>query len=564
MQTKQLTILLLIFFCLSTCDSLASEPGQEVKKGKDSRHEIQLVQDVPEMLQSLLELKKSLHEEMKQSQNKLKNSKSETEKSELEKEIAQLDKQLSESTNDFERMATGIEPGLFKEKVPVAFSWKDELASLLEPAIKELKHVTVKVRKKTELKDKIAELEKLQKTAQKALINLNAVLETSSSSQVKKEIQALLPQWENANKRIANKLDLNKRELYQLQKQEVSFVETSGQSLRTFFKNRGLYLVLSLIVFFAILTLFRILYRMIVALAAKLTPKKEQRSFNIRLLYIIFKCASVFFAILGCFFTLYLAEDWLLLSMAIIFFLGFSWTIRQVLPKFWQQGRIMLNLGSVRENERLILHGVPWQVVSINVFCKLVNPSLQVELRLPIEELIGLVSRPYSQDEPWFPCKKGDWVVVGSASRARVVSLSHEQVETIERGGRRVTYPTSTFLEACPANLSRNFRVRVIFGLSYDLQKEITTEVPARMKEFIQGKIDAEGYGKTCFNLNVEFLQANVSSLDLLIAADFDGELAAIYTRLERSIQRWCVECSNHYGWEIPFPQLTIHKAAEE
>lgn len=95
----------------------------------------------------------------------------------------------------------------------------------------------------------------------------------------------------------------------------------------------------------------------------------------------------------------------------------------------------MLNIGAVRENERLVLHGVPWRVASINVFCRLVNPSLGVELRLPIEDLVSLVSRPYNHEEPWFPCKKGDWVVVGSATRARVVSLSHEQVEVVERGG---------------------------------------------------------------------------------------------------------------------------------
>ena len=59
----------------------------------------------------------------------------------------------------------------------------------------------------------------------------------------------------------------------------------------------------------------------------------------------------------------------------------------------------------------------------------------------------------------------------------------------------------------------------------------------------------------------VEFFQANSSSLDLLVLADFEGDVADILKRIERAIQKWCVECCSIHGWEIPFPQLTVHKA---
>ena len=106
----------------------------------------------------------------------------------------------------------------------------------------------------------------------------------------------------------------------------------------------------------------------------------------------------------------------------------------------------MLNIGSVREGERLQLHDVPWKVETIHVFCSLFNPTLGIRLRLPIEQIIGLVSRPDSPEEPWFPCKRGDWVVVGDRPRSRVVSLSHELVETVERGGKRYLFQTADFL----------------------------------------------------------------------------------------------------------------------
>ncbi len=57
----------------------------------------------------------------------------------------------------------------------------------------------------------------------------------------------------------------------------------------------------------------------------------------------------------------------------------------------------------------------------------------------------------------------------------------------------------------------------------------------------------------------MEFALANSSSLDLAVIADFSGELGDLYNRLRRAIQRWFVDACTEYGWEIPFPQMTLH-----
>ncbi|MCP3889531.1 MAG: hypothetical protein GY702_11770 [Desulfobulbaceae bacterium] len=538
--------------------TLATQPGAT---------EQQLTQQEKEtvtMLTSLLDLQKNLKEQIKQSKRKLKKSTSDAQKETLQDEISQLDMQLSGTINDFERIATGIEPALFAEKKPETFSWKDELSSLLEPAIKELKRFTIRARSKSSLKEKITELELLTGIANEAVVHLQKIIEDKPKKHVHKEVEALLPEWQNVEERLVNKLELAQRELANLRAQEVSLVESSSKSIKDFFRNRGLYLIMAIGSSIIILITCRLLYRLILKIYFGLAKKKEQRSFLIRLLHVIFQVLSIVFAVIGLFFVLYLAEDWFLLSMAIIFFLGMTWTIRQGLPRLWQQGRLMINIGSVREQERLILHGVPWHVSSINVFCKLVNPTLDMELRVPIEDLIGMASRPYNQAEPWFPCKKGDWVVVSGASRARVVSLSHEQVEVVQRGGKRITYPTETFLQACPVNLSRNFRLRVPFGVSYSLQGLVTSEVPMIMKDYLAKRMEQEGYHKSCLNLQVEFFQAGASSLDLIVLADFEGQAADICKRIERAIQKWCVECCSINDWEIPFPQLTVHQIKPE
>lgn len=513
-----------------------------------------------EMLSSLLHLQKNLREQIRISRKKLKASSSEAEKKSLEDEINQLDRQLSETAGDFERIATGVEPALFAEKKPETFSWKNEMASLLEPAIKELKRFTIRARHKSDLKERIGELQTLADAAGAAVDHLELVMQEVADSRIRKEVKDLLPEWKNIEDRLHNKLELAQSELANLQSQEVSLVESSSKSVKDFFRARGRYLIIALATFFGTLFGCRLLYRLIVKLYFR-TGGKGSKSFQLRLLYIFVQVLSVVLAIVGLFFVLYLAEDWFLLSMAIVFFLGLAWTIRQALPRLWQQGRLMLNVGSVRERERLILHGVPWKVESINVFCRLVNPALDKELRVPIEDIIGLVSRPYDREEQWFPCRKGDWVVVNGGSRARVVSLSHEHVEVVERGGRRLTYPTDVFLQSCPANLSRNFRLRVPFGVCYSLQNMVTSSIPEILKEYLSNRMEVEGYAKNCLNLQVEFLQANVSSLDLMVLADFKGEVADICKRIERAIQKWCVDCCSEHDWEIPFPQLTVHRA---
>jgi small-conductance mechanosensitive channel len=208
----------------------------------------------------------------------------------------------------------------------------------------------------------------------------------------------------------------------------------------------------------------------------------------------------------------------------------------------------------------MMLHGVPWLVKTINVFSELENPSLGVRLRLPIEDLLGKTSRPFHKNEPWFPCKRNDWVILSDGTRGVVTSLSHEMVEMVQRGGSRKTYQTADFMALSPLNISVNFRLKVLFGISYDLQKDATTRILEILESHISEQIDTEGYGKNLLNLRVEFAQAGASSLDLVVIADFRGELAPLYQRLSRAIQRWCVDACTLNNWEIPFPQLTIHK----
>ncbi|MBW1745065.1 MAG: hypothetical protein JRJ25_01565 [Deltaproteobacteria bacterium] len=207
---------------------------------------------------------------------------------------------------------------------------------------------------------------------------------------------------------MSSKLQVARLQLEQLKEDETSFIESSSRMIKFFFKTRGLYLFIVVLVVGGILIIARLGYNFMV----KVVPgfKASYRPFHIRLIDILFRGFSLLFAILGLILALYMVEDWVLLSLAILFLLGIIWTIRKTIPKIWDQVRLMLNIGDVREGERIVLYGVPWLVERIHFFSRLKNPDLEEDIRLPINELLGKVSRPFKKGESWFPCRKNDMV----------------------------------------------------------------------------------------------------------------------------------------------------------
>ncbi len=510
------------------------------------------------MLDSMLELKKNLNQRIAERKATIKKSSSETEKENLKEELSKLDKQLNSAKIDFERIATGIDVGLFAEKKETTFNWQKELVSLLEPGIKEIKRLTVKARYKTKLKDELAYYQNLLPIARSAVQNIESLVGKASNKELKKNLEKLLPEWKSIEKQIQNKLEITSMQLTEIENEKKSLIETSKVSIKNFFRTRGLFLFIAMIACILVVLILRVTFR----ISVKKIPgyKSEYRPFHIRVFDLLFRVLGLFVTLFVLVLVFYLVEDWVLLSLTIVFFLGLAWAAKNTLPRFWQQSRLMLNIGAVREGERIQYNGVPWLVKTINVFSMLENPSMGVTLRLPIEELFGKTSRAFNKNEPWFPCKRNDWVMLSDGIRGHVTSISPEMVELVQRGGAKKTYQTSDFLSLSPLNLSMNFRIKSSFGISYDTQKEATGSVLEILESFIREQIEKEKYLESLINLKVEFAQAGASSLDLVVIADFKGDMAPLYQRLARAIQRWCVDACTLHQWEIPFPQLTIHK----
>ncbi|MEW8018395.1 MAG: hypothetical protein AB2786_14425, partial [Candidatus Thiodiazotropha endolucinida] len=483
-------------------------------------------------LLNLVTIRENIEEDIALLSRSVAAAESETQKASLKQQLLKLDAELSRTVENFENISAGLDLTSLRSEEETQFDLKRELFSLLKPAIDEMKDMTSKVRQKSELKEKIAYYGERLKILDDALKNIEALRMESDSDKLKESLDTLAGKLLKSHAFMSSEYQAAELQLDEILASEVSITDASQDYLKQFFQRRGLYLIEAILVVAIII----LLSRMSDKAMRRLMPgfKKRHRSFRVRLLELVHRILTTLLIIIGPMVVFYVVEDWVLFSLGILLLLGMAWGLRQALPRYWHQIQLFLNIGSVREGERIFLDGLPWRVKQINVFSILENPDAGLGLRVPIDELVDHKSRPSNPDEPWFPCQKGDWVILSDGVRGRVTGISPELVQLVERGGAQLTYQTSDFLAASPRNLATNFRIKEVIGVSYALQEKSTETIPEILRNTIQLRLEQEGYTEHLLNLSVEFSQANSSSLDITVIADFSGELGDLYNRLRR------------------------------
>ncbi|MDM8518276.1 hypothetical protein QUF76_18935 [Desulfobacterales bacterium HSG16] len=484
----------------------------------------------------------------------------ENEKKSLDYEISELDTKLSETIKNFEQVASGVDLESFTQKSHEEFDWKNEIVKILEPLVQGMNKITARPRKIEKIRNEIVFLENQDQSVKKALANIKIVLSKieKSDKNLKKELSNLENSWKEKESQIGDRITVSRYQLDELLQQGESLFESSQTIFKSFLKNRGQNFVLSLLAFLTVYFFMRLVHRFIYRFSP--IHKKGGRTLIIRLFDVSFQILTITGSIGALLIVLYVSGDWLLISIAIIFLVGITWTAKEGLPLFWRQVQLMLNFGTVRENERLVYNGVPWRVRSLSINAILENPAFKPEsIRIPLKDVIGLNSRIYHESEPWFPCNVGDWVILRDKTRGMVISQTFEMVQLVLRGGSTQTFLTTDFLKLSPINISNDFRLKVIFGFDYGHQAALGKEIPEKLKDILICGLSDMGFAEDIIQLKVEIECAGPSSIDLVIIADFSGKIAALYNSLKRAIQRLTIDACTANEWDIPFPQITVH-----
>jgi hypothetical protein len=501
-----------------------------------------------------------------------------------ETEIAALRAQLRETTDDdmrqeleaqlqnrradrqrleerFRESASGIDLAALRLEEEGRLEWSAELKELLGPLIGEVRRATGRPRRMHYLTREVEVLQERTELVEQAIANLDQLKSETADVTLRQRLETVEDGWRVELDQLRADSEVAAQELARLRAEQTSVSDTVGSLFQLFFRSRGRNLLLALAAFVGTWLVFRVAYIWI----ERLSPlHRRGRSVAIRFLDLLYQAAGVVVATVVLLFVLYETGDWLLLSLTSLFLFGLAWASKTAIPRFWRQAMLLLNVGSVREGERVLYDGVPYRVERLGFHTYLVNPDLAGgRVRLPIGVVESHVSRPAQEDEPWFPTRRGDWVLLEDGKHGRVAVQTPEIVTVVELGGARRNFRAQDFFSHPPTVLSAGFRLWVTFGVDYRHQALATAAIPREFEKRIREALAAAGHEEHLVHLLVEFKEAGASSLDVVALVDMAGAAAPDYQRLLRLVQRTCVDTCSDQGWVIPFTQVTMHLAAE-
>ena len=354
--------------------------------------------DTLSTLARFTKLRSSLEMQIKEIERQLRASPSDSEKKELQKDLAAQQQELNTLKENFVEIAAGVGFSLISNEQDARFDLQAEMLSLMEPVVREMRYMTSDVRKKSDLREEAVFFRTRIPQVKAAMENVTALLEKTEDKALKAYLQDVLGDWSGHLANMESKLQALELQLSRIESAETSFTDSSQTYLKSFFQKRGLYLTQAVLVVLAILLISRLSHTLLTRLLSGY--RKEHRSFRVRLLDLVHRMVTVALMIIGPMVVFYIAEDWVLFSLGILLLLGAAWTLRTAVPRYWHQIRIYLNIGSVREGERIFLEGLPWRVQKIDIFTLLDNPKAGISQRIAIENLVDLKSRPVRKDEP--------------------------------------------------------------------------------------------------------------------------------------------------------------------
>lgn len=547
----------LILSLVIPCAALAQTPVDPPRDETEAPVRI----NPSEQLELLLNIARSSQQELAEMRAALSKATDEREQQRLRENISALELEVDQLLYTVEKVATGgADLELFGAKTRETFDWRKELDNVFEPIVVELQRLTERPRKIERLRSEQGFYQQRLPIAEEALTNIQDIKQQTLSPALSQEVARLEERWQRRRDELSNRLKLVEIELQETLEPRARPGTGFTDTLNIFITGRGLHLILAIagfLVAYVALRFAATLYNRTVMRHAK-----RRRTLTARVVNLLIHVVTVFISLLTAMAVLYSLGDWVLLGLLLLLLLGAAWGVKNSLPRYMQEARLLLNMGTVREGERVIYNGLPWRVTALNLYSTLHNPALRGgTLKLSVDEMTTLHSRQAADDEPWFPTEEGNFVLIGDSVMARVMVQTPETVQLLIAGALQ-SIPTTAFIDMHPRNLSRDgYWVSTKFGIDYGHQPQATSAVQQQFAAYVEQGLRADPVGEHLLGFGLEFDSAGASSLDYLLMARFGGGAADKYFYTRRLLQRLAVEACNHHGWTIPFNQIVVHNA---
>ena len=552
-------IILFLFLCCYQSNLLSQVAGNEVESVEEIDFEKRKIQQLKRIRIELINLNSKINTLKRNLENDLDTF----EKIQSETKLANLESDYERKKFQFIEIATNINLAI-KKTSKKETDFLEDVKQILAPALNSIKKISEKPRQIQELTEKASNIEERYNGAIEAREKINKLFKNGKDKTLNARLKASISMLDRLIKDLKVELEKIQFKIIKSEKNERSIVSTFSGLIFEFFKTKGKNLFLAFIVFISFFWFFKIGKNKLISIIdvrINKSDNKETYEWVLRPVKVIYNTVTTILAFFFAILTLYVLNDWVLVTLIIFVLVALIWSSKQYLPLFLEQSKIVLNLGAIRENERLMYQGLPWRIKSLGYYCKLSNPVLSGgELRVNTRELLSFNSRRSSSSEPWFPTKKGDWIEVNSIF-GEVITQSPEQVIIRELGGEKRYFKSSDFYSLGIRNLNQGFSVEINFGVDYSHQKKLFDEVIPNLKNDFMAEIyNKHSDLKSSFKeLSVEFISAGASSLDLRFFLKCNGDIASKKKFLSRSANAVFVNLCNKYDYIIPFNQLTVH-----
>jgi hypothetical protein len=475
----------------------------------------------------------------------------------IDKEIATLTARLQNLGKDYGIAVTGIDTsGFFQIKLEVR-PLEDELRDVITPIIRSFKGLMGGTQRIAKINDEITYYESHIVQIKEGIAKAKQVYNTLTDSIEKERSHEILEFWEEQEKEFVTKLNVTRHRLLD----EELKGEKGPSGFSSFIRGTGKNISLVLLIVFVISLLSRLLQRLI----NRMSPlhKSQKHIFGANLIDLgvrIFTSITILGAVM---YVLLLLNDWILLGFLFILIIGIIWSAKDNVVTYGKELQLLLNAGSIRQNERIVYKGVPYNVEKIGLFGYLNNPLLTGgRIRLPMKELLGMNSRPQGENEYLFPTLKGDWIKIGGSLR-QIQDQTPEYVTIISKSGSPRIFSTTSFLGQNFINLSRSrFDAAFILNIESKHYNSLLNGgielIKSRIKEFV----DANAYekGDQISAPYVALWDITSSSLKVLVHLTVPPELASSFKGINALIKRATAEVAEEQGWWSPFSIKDIIK----
>lgn len=458
---------------------------------------------------------------------------------EMEADIADLEQRLERARLSFVALTSNVEIPLAEN--PKAKTEKRDLLQeaqqLIEPLFDAIKRVSEKPRRIEALRSRDFYLRDRLDHVNKAIAGLNKSLQNKAYSTFEKEIETSKQSLEHERDELTIRAAAIERKLKEENADRRTVMQVITQQINEFAGTQGKNLLIAVLVFICAVWLMLSFKR--VLLRSRFINRK------LRGLHKPFAALYGLLAgVIGIFasvFALHFLNDWFLASLLMLTLFAGAWAIKSVLHLFVHETKVALNLGTVKEGERVIWNGLPWLVQHLGFRSILLNEALQGgTIALPASALNAMFSRETVEGEPWFPTRVGDFVLMDDGVYGQVEVQTPETV-VLNTGTTRKHYSTSTFISKNPENFSYGFEVKTefLYRQTQSLpNQKVLSDFRTRLNQIIGDKliqrypVEAERPQR----LEIQITPSGPQSVRAWLAVSCPGRLASQRDQIRRQL----------------------------